>query len=225
MKNKKYPFYLDEHFLNDVKDLIDCVKGNKFTMPLVIERLELRIDENEKILTKQKNNLPAGSCGASIIPVAGLKNVEVGDFMETLENIRLEQKQLFGLVYDNENNYLLSGCGRLYSFMVHYHCQHYDPKNLKRGYEFSFSVWTQTGTHRLFGQSFIPTKDGKFPKELINAIYDTLDEYENGKFRCNDCGQWMTQQEVGGQYFAGRYCKNCWENKGWKNAEAKETYE
>ena len=172
-----------------------------------------------------KNNLPVGSCGAAIIPVGELKNVTVTGFMETLENIRLEQKQLFSTIWDTQRNYLISGSARLYAFMVSYACLHYDPTNSKKGCEFNFSVWDQTGTHVLFDQSFMPTNDGKFPKELINTIYDVLGAYEDGKFHCNDCGQWMTQQEVAGRYFAGKYCKNCWENKGHKEAEARETYE
>lgn len=77
--------------------------------------------------------------------------------------------------------------------------------------------------------------DDKLTPEEIYKIKGRLEEYSNHIQHCSDCQSTMPsddtirktenhEKEYGGQYFAGRYCKDCWERK-WKAIEAKETYE
>ena len=49
-------------------------------------------------------------------------------------------------------------------------------------------------------------------------------EYCVKKVNCSACDKEITYNEIAGRYFAGIYCKECWENK-YKEIEAKETYE
>lgn len=64
-----------------------------------------------------------------------------------------------------------------------------------------------------------PPSDG-----FIYWIENITKEYCDGDIHCSSCGQQIKQKEIAGRYFAGIYCKDCWESK-YKDIEAKETYE
>jgi len=79
------------------------------------------------------------------------------------------------------------------------------------------------------------SNDDKLTIDEIVDIKKRLEEYTYHIQHCSDCQSTMPsdksirktenhQKEYGGQYFAGRYCKDCWERK-YKAIEAKETYE
>lgn len=68
----------------------------------------------------------------------------------------------------------------------------------------------------------------------IRDIKKRLDEFSYHVLHCSDCQSTMPsdetikktehhEKEYGGQYFAGHFCKDCWERK-WKAIEAKENY-
>jgi hypothetical protein len=62
--------------------------------------------------------------------------------------------------------------------------------------------------------------------EILRTLEDRTREYSSGVLRCADCGTPMRRfsEEIAGQYFAGRYCKSCWERE-WRGRAARETYE
>ena len=59
--------------------------------------------------------------------------------------------------------------------------------------------------------------------DFIKWIEKTVDNFENHIINCCECGKEIAFSEIAGKYFAGVYCKDCWENK-WKEIEAKEDY-
>ena len=59
---------------------------------------------------------------------------------------------------------------------------------------------------------------------LVDKLAKTITDKENGIVECSDCEKKIKINEIAGRYFAGIYCKDCWENK-WQAIEAKETYE
>lgn len=61
-------------------------------------------------------------------------------------------------------------------------------------------------------------------EELVDIVETDISNYLNGYIKCSDCGKLIKKAEVAGTYFAGSYCKDCWEGK-WKAIEAKETYD
>jgi hypothetical protein len=61
-------------------------------------------------------------------------------------------------------------------------------------------------------------------EEFIKWIEKTTDEYIKGIIHCSDCGKEINYDEIAGRYFAGNYCKDCWERE-WKEREAKENYD
>lgn len=86
----------------------------------------------------------------------------------------------------------------------------------------SFFLWSEDGCSALGGiviEDFSASPSDNF----INWINETTLNWVNNKLHCSDCGKLITKEEIAGSYFAGKYCKDCWE-KTWKAIEAKETY-
>ena len=98
------------------------------------------------------------------------------------------------------------------------------------------TIWDYKGnsTVGVWGKKYESDED-KLTREEIRDVKKRLEEYSHHIQHCSDCGSTMPpdktiiktdehQKEYGGQYFTGRFCKDCWERK-WKAIEAKETYE
>ena len=83
-----------------------------------------------------------------------------------------------------------------------------------------FNLWYEG--HEALGECEIDEKSvpgENFIKWLDEKISNKLE----GKINCSDCGKIISEKEIAGRYFAGQYCKECWEGK-WKEIESKETY-
>lgn len=69
------------------------------------------------------------------------------------------------------------------------------------------------------------------PKEL-EQIRSDMNLYSQGLVRCASCKEPTSIHDPGGQYFAGLYCRGCWEGTkgkmkdqgGFRALEARETY-
>ena len=88
-------------------------------------------------------------------------------------------------------------------------------------YDNEFYLWHEG--HNSLGQREVDinsTPDEKFIKWIDEKINNRI----NGKINCSDCGKILDEKEVAGRYFAGLYCKDCWE-RTWKEIEAKENYD
>lgn len=60
--------------------------------------------------------------------------------------------------------------------------------------------------------------------DFCDWIVDVLNKYSKGFVKCSDCGKWIRKDEVAGGFFAGRYCKDCWDRE-WKEVAERETYD
>lgn len=60
--------------------------------------------------------------------------------------------------------------------------------------------------------------------EFIKWVEERVKDSCNGFVHCSDCDKKLPVVDIAGRYFAGIYCKDCWEHHGWKEKEAKETY-
>jgi hypothetical protein len=107
-------------------------------------------------------------------------------------------------------------------------------KDVPTGWE--ITIWNYKGNSTIgsWKKKYIGVDD-KLTREEIRDMKKRLEEYSYNIQHCSDCGATMPsdkticktekhEKEFGGQYFAGHYCKDCWERK-WKAIEAKETYE
>lgn len=97
-----------------------------------------------------------------------------------------------------------------------------------KGYSFSFSIycqefclWDEKGATS-FG-SYEIKNDEPPTNEFIDWLNKKLQNYDKGIINCSDCDKEMKRREIAGRYFAGVYCKDCWESK-WRAVEATEDY-
>lgn len=82
-------------------------------------------------------------------------------------------------------------------------------------------VWDEKGIQSLGSWSF---SEPDIPISIINNVEKNLDHYLLGEVQCADCGDWISKKSLN-RYFAGVYCDVCWNTKGWKEKEARETYD
>lgn len=87
----------------------------------------------------------------------------------------------------------------------------------------SFHVWDEQGAESILTIEHGPWNDAP-TVSLLDSLYNTIKDYENGIIYCSDCGKPINKSEIAGSYFAGRYCEHCWNTK-WRDIEARETYE
>lgn len=80
-------------------------------------------------------------------------------------------------------------------------------------------VWADDGNTSIYNEEHISDIDS-----ISCVIANVITDWQTGYIRCSDCGKRIKKSEVAGQYFAGRYCHDCWSNT-WCKIEAKETYE
>lgn len=59
---------------------------------------------------------------------------------------------------------------------------------------------------------------------FVKWITRITEEYIAGIIHCSDCGREIKKNEIAGRYFAGIYCKECWDRE-WAEREARETYD
>lgn len=82
-------------------------------------------------------------------------------------------------------------------------------------------IWANNGRTEIghyFGMK------GKSIDELVPVIKSDIENFLNGYVKCSECERLLKKEEIAGRYFAGSYCKGCWEGK-WKAIEARETYD
>ena len=89
-------------------------------------------------------------------------------------------------------------------------------------YRDSIAIWDEKGTTSLGEIQY--DKESTTFNEVYNYLHNIMDEYCKGLIHCSDCEKLIPMKDVAGHYFAGSYCRDCWERK-WKEIEAKETYE
>ena len=88
-------------------------------------------------------------------------------------------------------------------------------------YDNQFCLWHEG--HDSLGERKI--KINSTPdEEFIKWVDEKINNKIEGKIKCSDCGKLINEKEIAGRYFAGLYCKDCWE-RTWKEIEAKETYD
>lgn len=85
-----------------------------------------------------------------------------------------------------------------------------------------FTIWDSNGSTTLGSYSI----DVYAPptSEFIDWLSHIIDDYSNGILHCSDCGKPFPKDEPQGRYFAGVFCKDCW-NRTWRAIEAAEDYE
>lgn len=129
-------------------------------------------------------------------------------------------KEIVGYKWGNTHVFLqiISG-GKLFTFHVS------RAPYMGKGEYWAINVWNETGNEAIYSVQFpvVNAEEDLIPKETYYQLIESCEEHARGNIHCNDCGTLIKRSEAGGSYFAGVYCKHCWETK-WKAIEAKETY-
>lgn len=132
-------------------------------------------------------------------------------------------KELIKSRWDNKTSQVLqivSG-GSMFAFSVTLN----NHKGKSKYWELTF--WDVSGNISVFATTtpVIDEETDIIPKEKLETIVKNLLDYSNGYIRCTRCKKQIKQSEIAGQYFAGKYCDDCWNNGGVKEQEARETYD
>lgn len=80
------------------------------------------------------------------------------------------------------------------------------------------SIWAKDGVVSLFSDKVANIS------HCTDITFDAINNWLSGYIKCSDCGELIRIEDIAGNYFAGMYCKHCWETK-WKAIEARETYD
>lgn len=135
------------------------------------------------------------------------ENVTFFDLYKMLENYVYFRNSNFGQHCHNNEIYLMRENKR-FSFFMHENCKEftlYNDNSMALG-EYPINI------------NEIPSND------FIEWIEKLTYEYCNNIVHCSDCDKEIKENEIAGRYFAGIYCKGCWE-RAWKEREARENYE
>jgi hypothetical protein len=100
------------------------------------------------------------------------------------------------------------------------------------GNAYTLRLWNFEGVEALFEKTFACEYDKPVPVEVCSEAAEALRLYGRGIRDCSDCGS-RTDAKSDRRYFAGIYCVPCWTGAagqhkghgGWKEVEAKETYD
>ena len=99
--------------------------------------------------------------------------------------------------------------------------------------EYEVSVWDLKGWTSIYEKEFQSESClVSMPIDIVKDIKDITKKYSEGKIKCSDCGKEIDKRDIGGRYFAGTYCKDCWLGNigkykgkgGWKYIESQESY-
>jgi len=133
----------------------------------------------------------------------------LNEFIDELELIRKQLKEVSGCKYDNSHHRFSNIRGTEFRFQL------FESLN-----GFNISVWDATGSISIFSEK-MPNES---KQQTITDIMMICNKWDMGQVRCSDCLNWMDFNEnKSHKYFSGIYCPECWERK-WKAVEAKENY-
>lgn len=128
-----------------------------------------------------------------------------------------ELKKISGYTFDNTHLHWSNIFGHMFSISIHL--------NYKKTY-WDVHVWNHTGNESIlnFLQKVVTVETDVLSIDNYKKLCGVTENYVRGIIKCSGCGKEIKTTDVAGQYFAGRYCNNCWNNK-YKAIEAAENYE
>jgi hypothetical protein len=185
---------------------------------------------NEALKAQNLTFKPSISISIRDLEKIPLMEFETNNKGNLYNKVRLAMKEIANYNWDNDILRVTNIYGDEFSIHV------YLGKNKGVLSTWEITIWDYKGnsTVGVWQKKYESDKDCLTIEE-IRKIKERLEEYSHHIQHCSDCQSTMPsspdikktehhQKEYGGQYFAGRYCKDCWERK-WRAVEARETYE
>lgn len=173
-----------------------------------------------------------------------LATTPIIEFERKLKEKFIALKVIPGYRWDNTTLLVSNLYGNWFSMMLHRNSCAYGSikhrqlqetfgKDVDTHKVYKATFWDYKGAQQIYCVEFVIEDYNKpIPKKIINVIIEELENYSKGNIKCSDCGKNIKRTDIGGNYFAGSYCQDCWlgnvgryENRGgWKKVEAEESY-
>lgn len=130
-------------------------------------------------------------------------------------------KEITGYKFDNRHLKWSDIFGDMFAINVYYQM-----KTKTYGEQWYIHVWDAKGntTIATITQDVVNKEEDYINNKSFEILQKKTKSYSQGIVDCSDCKKEMKNEEVSGRYFAGIFCKDCWE-RTWKAIEAKETYD
>ena len=132
------------------------------------------------------------------------------DFKSTINYFYDARNKILGCKFGNPM-FKIKYKDRLFSFSVY--CENDN--------SVSIHVWNYAGILSI-GNYY--QKQPEIIKSVLDDIKIDLDNFIDNKIHCSGCNKLIDMKTVAGSYYAGRYCKDCWESK-YKAIEAADNYD
>jgi hypothetical protein len=158
--------------------------------------------------------------GAIVIEQNNILKYEIYELERGFNEIRIAMKAITGYQYDNSKLIWTNIYGDPYSIMV---TKTKKPKFAGEEADYCLHVWLFNESFSIGDKPFRAKYDDKLPSDVYKWLKDITENFHNGLFNCSGCKKKILISEISGQFYAGRYCKECWESK-YKAIEAKENY-
>lgn len=159
--------------------------------------------------------------GAIVIEQDNLLKYSISELRNGFDEIRIAMKVITGYQYDNGKVLWTNIYGDPFSIMV---SETKKGKSIKDESDYMLSVWLFNGSFSLGEKPFKAKYNNKLPADVYKWLMNITENFHNGLFNCSGCQEKTLISEIAGQFYAGRYCKKCWETK-YKAIEAKENYD
>lgn len=133
----------------------------------------------------------------------------------SLISIENKLKEIIGYRYANQHIRWSNIYGDEFTFYV---CKGDD--------NWTITVWDYKGSTTIchIFQKIVDDVTDKLSGKNLNLIQGYTEDFSRGIVPCSNCKKKIKKEEIAGRYFAGVYCKECWENK-YKAIEARENYD
>lgn len=179
-----------------------ALEETKIESPPIEKRVRI---ENEKM------NFTLNVTPTIILSTYELRKQPYDSLLKELNILHERVKKAVNYKFDHPSTKISDICGHLFTVMF-------------SGFGL-FMLWDDAGSTTLLSRAIKLDQNQCLSQKLVDEIELIMAEYRHGYIHCTHCETKIKTKEIAGRYFAGVYCEDCWENKGFKKREAKETYE
>ncbi|MGN4723978.1 hypothetical protein ACTFR8_23385 [Bacillus cereus group sp. MYBK15-3] len=132
----------------------------------------------------------------------GLSGKTIADLHRVFSVAKENLINVFALHYDNYAKVTVEFRGQRFTMLTFE----------KKGY-FEVLVYNMNGNEIIY-REYITIKDNLYDVTL--HIANKLTKYMGGFIECAGCHDGIKKEDVVGKIYAGSFCKECWEEKGYK---------
>lgn len=136
----------------------------------------------------------------------GLSGKTIADLHRVFSVAKENLTNVFALHYDNYAKVTVEFRGQRFTMLTFE----------KKGY-FEVLVYNMNGNEIIYKENVTVNDD---LHDVTHRIANKLIKYMNGLIECAGCHDGIQKEAVAGKIYAGSFCKECWEEKGYKQEAA-----